>query len=349
MVLPGYHAGMDNAIEVPKQPSGVKFRISMLLFVLSDPKFRKAVIKALWHASPFAAGTPRDAGTRKKWSLLQKFTYELMSNLNTDPTMTFINLGYAGLETPQTITLSEENETNRYSIQLYDYLFQFCDSKGKDVLEVGCGRGGGAGFLFETYNPKSYLGVDFAQANIAFCNRVHSENGLRFEVGRAEALSIPDCSKDIIINVESSHCYTSPGLFFKEVHRILKPGGMFLFADIRGDGLTKSYQTVSMLEDQFKALEDVSLVERTNITNNVMRALEVAGEAEVKKWTDIVQKNLKKNSRSQQFIEQVFEPTARKSFSSQVPESTMSWYNLFKKGKAQYWSYVFRKNDSQAA
>jgi SAM-dependent methyltransferase len=319
----------------------------MLLFVLSDPKFRKAVIKALWHSSPFAAGIPKVAGTRKKWSWLQKFTYELMSDLNTDRTMTFINLGYAGLETPQTITLSQENEANRYSIQLYDYLFKFCDSTGKDVLEVGCGRGGGAGFLFKTYNPKSYLGIDFAHANIAFCNSVHSESGLRFEVGRAESLPIPDCSKDIIINVESSHCYTSPGLFFKEVHRILRPGGMFLFADIRGDGLARSYQTVSMLEDQFKAVEDMSLIDRTDITSNVMRALEVAGEAEVQKWTKVVQENLRKNSRSQQFIEQVFEPTARKSFSSHVPESTMSWYNLFKKGKAGYWSYVFQKKDGQ--
>ena len=272
-----------------------------------------------------------------------------MSDLNTDRTITFINLGYAGLETTHTTTLSPEDEASRYSIQLYDYLFQFCDSKGKDVLEVGCGRGGGAGFLYKTYRPESYLGIDFAKANIAFCNSVHTGNGLRFEVGRAESLAVPDCSKDIIINVESSHCYTSPAFFFKEVHRILKPGGMFLFADIRGDRLTSSYQTVTMLEEQFKALEDMSLIDRTDITNNVMRSLELAGEAEVEKWAKSVQGTLGGNPKSQWFMDEVFIPTARKSFSSQVPESVMSWYNLFKKGKAQYWSYVFRKNDIQAA
>jgi ubiquinone/menaquinone biosynthesis C-methylase UbiE len=347
---------MEKTAKVRKQSAGIKSQISMLLFALSEPKLRKAAFKALWHTTPFAAGTPRAAGASlqkhdrpRKWSLLQKLTYEVMSELNTDSTMTFINLGYAGLETPHTVTLSEENEDNRYATQLYDYLFKFCDAKGKDVLEVGCGRGGGAGFLFKTYQPGSYLGIDFANANIAFCNRVHSENGLRFEVGRAESLAVPDCSKDIIINVESSHCYTSPGLFFKEVHRILKPGGMFLFADIRGNGVAKSYQTVSMLEDQFKALEDMSLVDRTNITQNVMRALELAGETQVKNWTNSMRENLRKNSKSERFIEQVFEPMARMSFSTEVPESAMSWYAFFKKGKAEYWSYVFRKNDSQAA
>jgi SAM-dependent methyltransferase len=347
---------MEKAAKVLKKTSGMKFRMSMLLFGLSNPRFLKAVMKAFWHTSPFAAGTPRAAGTSlqkhdrsKQWALLQKLFYEVMSDLNTDRTMTFINLGYAGLETPQTASLSEANDSNQYATQLYDYLFQFCDPKGKDVLEVGCGRGGGAGFLFKTYHPKSYLGVDFAKANIEFCNRVHSEDGLRFEVGRAESLNVPDCSKDIIINVESSHCYTSPGSFFKEVHRILKPGGMFVFADIRGDGLAKSYQTVAMLEDQFKSLADMGLVDRTDITKNVMRALELAGDAQVKKWTHSMRATLRKNARSEWFIEEVFEPIARMSFSAQDPESSRSWYSLFKDGKAAYWSYVFRKNDSLAA
>jgi len=347
---------MDQAAKAPRKPSRLKRQLSMSWFVLSEPMLRKAVMKALWRSSPLAGGRPKTAGTgsqkdkrRNKWSLIQKLSYEIMSELNTDRTMTFINLGYAGLETPNTVTLPQEDEASRYSIQLYDYLFKFCDSSGKDVLEVGCGRGGGARFLFKTYRPKTYLGIDFAKANIAFCNRVHAGDGLRFEVGRAEALAVPDSSKDIIINVESSHCYTSPGSFFKEVHRILKPGGMFLFADIRGDGLAKSYQTVAMLEDQFKVLEDMSLIDRANITPNVMRALELSGEAEVKKWTKAMQDTLSKSAKSQQFIEQVFEPGARTIYSTQAPESAWTWYNVLKKGKAGYWSYVFQKKGAQGA
>ena len=341
---------MNSAIKTSEPTPGFRSRLSASLFVLSEPALRRSVARALWRITPFAAGAHRLAGTARqkhnrpnRWSLSQKLLYEVMSDLNRDRTMTFINLGYAGLEDPHTTTLTQDDESNRYAIQLYDYLFGFADPKGKDVLEVGCGRGGGANFLYKTYQPASYLAVDFAKAHIEFCNRNLAQDGLRFEVGRAESLDVPDASKDIVINVESSHCYTSPGLFFKEVHRILKPGGLFLFADIRGEGVASSYQTVSMLDDQFSALEDMRLVDKTNITPNVMRALEVAGESEVRKWTQNMRETLRRNARSEWFIRTFFEPNARRSFATDVPESTFSWYSYFKEGRAQYWSYVFQK------
>jgi SAM-dependent methyltransferase len=39
-------------------------------------------------------------------------------------------------------------------------------------------------------------------------------------------------SVDVVISVESSHCYPSRPRFFEEVERILRPGGSFLFADL---------------------------------------------------------------------------------------------------------------------
>src|SRR5690606_38010974 len=43
-----------------------------------------------------------------------------------------------------------------------------------------------------------------------------------------------DHSFDIIINIESSHCYGDRAAFFKEVARTLKPSGYFLYADFMG-------------------------------------------------------------------------------------------------------------------
>lgn len=37
---------------------------------------------------------------------------------------------------------------------------------------------------------------------------------------------------DVVMNVESSHCYPSLDLFFREVRRVLRPGGYFLYTDI---------------------------------------------------------------------------------------------------------------------
>lgn len=48
----------------------------------------------------------------------------------------------------------------------------------------------------------------------------------------ADALPLPDGSFDVVVNVESSHCYPSRPRFFQEVRRVLAPGGTFLFADL---------------------------------------------------------------------------------------------------------------------
>lgn len=334
---------MDSQSISTKNQSGAWSWIYSFILGLTEPRFRRALGKAVWWTLPFVTRRLEGKNGRSRWPLIQKMTYELISELITDSGMTVMNLGYAGLETPHTITISEEDEENRFAFQLYDYLFKFSDSAGKDVLEVGCGRGGGAKFLFKTYWPRSYLGVDFAKANIAFCNRVHSENGLSYKVGRAECLDLRDSSFDTVINIESSHCYTSPGLFFNEAQRVLKPGGMFLFADIRGEAVASDYQTMPILNAQLNELSDMALVTRTNITKNVIRALELSGEAQVKRWTRIIKKNLNRSSRSQRFVERIIEPELCDVFSTQVSESKWNWYNLFKSGKAEYWAYVLQK------
>ena len=57
--------------------------------------------------------------------------------------------------------------------------------------------------------------------------------GLAFEVGDAERMPFPDASFDAVVNVESSHCYPSMPAFLSEVRRVLRPGGHFLYADLR--------------------------------------------------------------------------------------------------------------------
>jgi SAM-dependent methyltransferase len=43
-----------------------------------------------------------------------------------------------------------------------------------------------------------------------------------------------------VINIEASHCYPQFPRFLAEVARVLRPGGHFLYADLRrGDGVAK--------------------------------------------------------------------------------------------------------------
>ena len=54
-----------------------------------------------------------------------------------------------------------------------------------------------------------------------------------FVHGDAEKLPFPDQSFDAVINVESSGAYPHFSRFLAEVARVLRPGGHFLYADLR--------------------------------------------------------------------------------------------------------------------
>jgi ubiquinone/menaquinone biosynthesis C-methylase UbiE len=57
--------------------------------------------------------------------------------------------------------------------------------------------------------------------------------GLEFVEGDAQNLPFPDESFDAVINIESSHFYPNFDQFLAEVKRVLRPGGFFLYADVR--------------------------------------------------------------------------------------------------------------------
>src|SRR5262249_10303078 len=126
---------------------------------------------------------------------------------------------------------------------------------------------------------QSMTGVDLADSAVAYSHRKHGRSGLRFVSGDAEQLPFPDASFDAVVNVESSHCYPQASRFFEEVVRVLRPGGVFLFADMRwnrvdgaddGSALTG----VARLRAELAAAGLV-VVEEEDITDNVLRALEL--------------------------------------------------------------------------
>lgn len=143
---------------------------------------------------------------------------------------TFMNYGYDD-GTP--LTLEPQDEPQRYCVQLYHRVASAVPLAGKDVLEVSSGRGGGAAYLRRRLAPRSVTGVDVAARAVAFCRRVHRIPGLRFLHGAAEELPLFDASVDVVVNVEASFCYANFERFLAEVRRVLRPGGHFLFADLR--------------------------------------------------------------------------------------------------------------------
>jgi ubiquinone/menaquinone biosynthesis C-methylase UbiE len=144
----------------------------------------------------------------------------------------FLNLGYEE-DPPMGLPLAASDEPNRFYIQLNHRTATQADLSGSHVLEVSCGHGGGASYLMRTLHPASYTGLDLNAAGIAFCRERHNLPGLNFVQGDAENLPFDDQSFDAVINVEASHCYPRFPRFLSEVARVLRPGGHFLYADLR--------------------------------------------------------------------------------------------------------------------
>jgi fatty-acid O-methyltransferase len=120
---------------------------------------------------------------------LLKQVYEAASWRLSGPGTAFLNYGFAPLDQPrQDLGLLRESEPDRFGIQLYLKVAGAVDLSGKEVLEVGCGRGGGTAFVFEHHHPKAITGLDLAKKAIAHCRAVHARPGLEFVTGDAENL-----------------------------------------------------------------------------------------------------------------------------------------------------------------
>lgn len=144
----------------------------------------------------------------------------------------FMNYGYGFADPTQNITLQPEDEAERYCAQLYHVVASQVDLKGKAVLDVGSGRGGGASYIHRYLGPKSTTGMDLAESAVEFCRKVYEETaGLSYQQGNAMEMPFEDGTFDAVTNVESSHCYPDKAKFFAEVLRVLKPGGNFLYTD----------------------------------------------------------------------------------------------------------------------
>jgi len=195
--------------------------------------------------------------------------YEYISGLDRDADVIFMNYGWASLDPEaEPLTLRPEDETNRYCIQLYHRVASAVDLRGLDVLEVGCGRGGGAAYVARYLGPRSMTGLDLAAKAIEFCQRHYAIPGLTFVQGDAEALEFAADTFDVVINIESSHCYAAMSKFLIGVHRVLRPGGYFLFADLR------KKEHIKTLRRQFKD-SGLTVLKEETINDNVIKALEL--------------------------------------------------------------------------
>ena len=149
---------------------------------------------------------------------------------------TTMNYGYAILpgEAPLAAA-APADAAERNGLQLYARIAgsgrRGAALDGLDVLEVGSGRGGGAAFVAAAMGPRVMTGLDVAGASATLAATRHGGlPNLAFTEGDAEGLALADASLDVVLNIESAHCYASVPRFLAEAARVLRPGGELLFA-----------------------------------------------------------------------------------------------------------------------
>jgi len=194
---------------------------------------------------------------------LVRWVYNAFANKNNSEKNIFLNYGY---HDDNTVTLNQQDEPNRFFIQLYCRAVQNIDLQGKDIAEVGCGQGAGGVFLSQYKHPRSYIGIDLSEKAIAFCQRHNKFTNMQWRQGSADKLPISDESIDVVINIESSHFYPSMEGFMSEVQRVLRPNGYLAFADLR------HHLQVEALDQCFRD-SGLRILERSDITPSVLNSL----------------------------------------------------------------------------
>jgi O-methyltransferase len=196
---------------------------------------------------------------------LQNSLYHECVSVLPNPRLTFMNFGYDVAEEEDYSWLSPEDYNNRYAINLLRHVTLGVAISGKRVLDIGCGRGGACSFLVNYTDAAEIIGMDYCAPQVRWCIEKYEDERLSFIQGDAQALPFPDKRFDVVINLESSHCYPDLFRFFAETLRVLVPGGYFCYAD-----------STEFEADWFaRALESVSfrVLRCCDITSNVALAL----------------------------------------------------------------------------
>lgn len=139
-----------------------------------------------------------------------------------------------GISEKPSIEIKATDSKDAHHISLYMKLLDLApnihgNAKNISTLEIGCGRGGGCYVMKNYYSISDITAVDLSSANIRLAKRFVPE--AKFIVSDAVEFKT-DKKFDLVLNLESSHRYSSRLFFFKNVFSIMKEDGSFVFGDM---------------------------------------------------------------------------------------------------------------------
>lgn len=141
-----------------------------------------------------------------------------------------MNYGYAPVSAA---TTADPLCKEPFQIELYRQVAEALGPerlRGRRVIEVSCGLGGGFDHLSRHFGFGLGIALDWSSIALRAARRRFGILAIR---GDALATPFADGTFDAIINVEASHIYHRSGKFYAEIARTLAVGGTIAIADFR--------------------------------------------------------------------------------------------------------------------
>jgi SAM-dependent methyltransferase len=127
----------------------------------------------------------------------------------------------------------EIQRAQRYAMEPWvPHLLERIVKRHRSLLEVGCGQGVDSIELCTARGLTHYVGIDYSPQSVQ--KAIENANSLRdqlniipeYQVGNAEALDFPDAVFDAVYSMGVLHHTADEAAAIREVHRVLKPGGV---------------------------------------------------------------------------------------------------------------------------
>lgn len=109
------------------------------------------------------------------------------------------------------------------------------------LVDAGCGPGYLIILIARKFPNLKIVGMDIAQSMVNAASHNMAAVGLAERVvcrqGDIHNLPFKDSTIDFVVSTLALHHWENPSQAFREIHRVLKPGGQFLVFDFRRDAI----------------------------------------------------------------------------------------------------------------
>src|SRR3982750_83954 len=102
------------------------------------------------------------------------------------------------------------------------------DLRGKEILDFGCSQGGFLRLLYDLKPFRGALGVDIARKSVDEAAKLNGARPCEYET--VDALNGKTAAFDIAFSHEVVYLLPDLAAHAKEIHRLLKPAGVYYLA-----------------------------------------------------------------------------------------------------------------------